>query len=423
VTASSEPIPAHRTRSSWLDRFDRPLLVGLAVTAGAALIYWLSNRIFAGTDRGDLFYLADAFLHGRTWLDTRLGFQDVIVANGHVYVPFGPFPGIALIPIVAVVGPHVANQLEPGINAALAASCVGLAWWFTGRAGVRSLIDRFFLVILLGFSTQIWWITTRGGVWHTGQLIATILTLLCLIELWGSRRAWLIGLLAGFAFLTRAPIAFAVPFYALLLAGDRIWEPRRWPWRAWLELAVGFLPSIAFFFWYNADRFGSPFESGYGLAVLPDWLQAIRAHGLFSTYHIPMNINYLFLKVPKIIPTFPYFMPDGFGMSIFITSPGLLYAARARWRTSQVWWLALGALFVLIPTLLYYGGGWLQYGYRYAMDSIPLVWAICCLAAVRDEDARDNLGWEGPGIGPGWMLLILFGVLVGLGGVYWAYHL
>jgi hypothetical protein len=51
------------------------------------------------------------------------------------------------------------------------------------------------------------------------------------------RWPWLIGLLAGAAFLSRAPLALAVPFYALLLAGDRIWEPRRWPWRAWLGLA------------------------------------------------------------------------------------------------------------------------------------------------------------------------------------------
>src|SRR4029079_13691861 len=86
--------------------------------------------------------------------------------------------------------------------------------------GVQKLWDRLWLVALLGFSTQILWITTRGGVWHTGELIATLLTLGCLIELWGKRRAWLIGLLAGAAFLTRAPLAFAVPFYALMLIPD-----------------------------------------------------------------------------------------------------------------------------------------------------------------------------------------------------------
>jgi hypothetical protein len=409
-------------RALFLNRFDRTTLIGLGATVAAFLVYWLSNRMYDAT-RGDFFYLADAFLHGHVWIDTRLGYQDVILSGGHLYLPFAPFPAVALMPIVALTGPEVADQWETGINAALAASTVGLAWWFTARAGVRSLVDRFFLVLLLGFSTQIWWVTTRGGVWHTGQLIATILTLGCLIELWGSRRAFLIGLLAGFAFLTRAPLAFAIPFYALLLAGDRIWEPSRWPWRAWLQLAVGVGPSIAFFFWYNAARFGSPLESGYGLALLPAWLEAQRQHGLFSTYHVPMNLYYLFGKVPKIIDQFPYFQPDGLGMSIFITSPGLLYAVRAPWRTSRVWWLAGAALLVLIPTLLYYGGGWLQYGYRYALDSIPFVWAMCALAAARDEDVRESVGLDGAAIGVGWRWLILFGVLVGAGGVYWAYHL
>jgi hypothetical protein len=103
-------------------------------------------------------------------------------------------------------------------------------------------------------------------------------------------------------------------------------------------------------------------------------------------------------------------------MSIFFTSPGLLYALRAPWRSSRAWWLLLAAILVLIPTLLYYGGGWLQYGYRYALDSIPFVWALCALAAREDEERGDGMG----GI---WQVLVGFGVLVGAIGVYWAYHL
>src|SRR6185436_4681329 len=120
--------------------------------------------------------------------------------------------------------------------------------------GVARLRDRFALTVLFGFSTQILWVTTRGGVWHTGHLIATLLTFACLIEIWSGRRAWLVGLLAGAAFLTRAPLAFAVPFYALLLADVRWpvpWRPP-WPvpWRNWTWLAVGVLPSVVFFFAY-----------------------------------------------------------------------------------------------------------------------------------------------------------------------------
>jgi hypothetical protein len=385
---------------------DRGTLAGFAVVAVSAVLYWLANRQF-DAGRGDFFYLADAFLHGRTWLDVRLGPNDVILRGGHYYVPFAPFPAIALMPLIALTGPLTADQIESGINAVLAAGSVGMCWWLLARIGVERLSDRLWLAVLFGFSTQILWITTRGGVWHTGHLIATILTFACLIEFEGRRRAWLIGLAAGAAFLTRAPLVFAVPFYALML-----YRPGPVPWRQWTWLALGVLPSIAFFFAYNVLRFGTPLESGYALATLPDWLERQRALGLFSIAHIPMNLDYFLVHLPRPIPTPPFFQPDGLGLSVFLTSPGLLFALRADWRQPRSWWLAGATIAVLIPTLLYYGGGWLQYGYRYFLDSVPFVMALCASAAV----VRGGVGW-------GWRLLIAFGVLVGAVGVYWAYNL
>ena len=61
---------------------------------------------------------------------------------------------------------------------------------------------------------------------------------------------------------------------------------------------------------------------------------------------------------------------------------------------------------VLIPTLLYYGGGWLQFGYRYFLDSIPFVWALGALGVARrgpspvvglDADRLERA--DGPGRG------------------------
>ncbi len=398
-----------------------PLLAGVAVALAAFFVYWLSNRLY-DAGRGDLFYLADAFLHGRTSISVVLGPNDVIYFNNQVYVPFAPFPAIVLMPLVALIGPVTADQWETGINAGLAAFVVLLAWWVAGRIGASRLRDRLALAILLGFSTQVWWVTTRGGVWHTGHLVAMILTLVLLAEMFGRRRALLMGLLVGMAFLTRAPVAFAAPAVALWLIPDDVpLTPRRaavraWlgrlPWPDWVLLGLGLLPSLGFFFWYNVVRFGSPLESGYALATLPEWLQVQRAQGLFSLSHVAMNIDYLFQKVPALIPDFPYFRPDGLGMSVFITSPALLLAVRSPWRERRSWWLLLAAVLVLIPTLLYYGGGWLQYGYRYFLDSIPFVWALVAMGVVH----RGSIRWWG------W-LLIGWGVLVGLGGVYWAYNL
>jgi hypothetical protein len=143
---------------------------------------------------------------------------------------------------------------------------------------------------------------------------------------------------------------------------------------------------------------------------LPPFLEQQRALGLFAIAHLSMNLDYLFFHLPRLIAEPPFFKPDGLGLSIFLTSPGLLYAVRADWRRSSSWLLLGAAIAVLVPSLLYYGGGWLQYGYRYALDSVPFVIALCASAAAI----------RGP-ISFGWRLLILFGVVVMFAGVYWAY--
>jgi len=400
-----------RARLNW------GVAAGIAIAIGAAIVYWFSGRDF-DAGRGDFFYLADAFLHGRTWLDFRPGPDDVIQVGSRFYVPFAPFPAIALIPLVAITGAVGADHIESGVDAVLGGSAVWLCWVLLGRLGVVRLADRIWLVVLFAFSTPLWWVTLRCGVWHTGQIIATMLTLGCLIELWGRRRPLLVGLLAGAAFLTRAPLAFAVPFYLLLVdrrlteerraEGDVRAAIRRWPLRRWALLAAGVLPSIAFFFWYNAVRFGSPLESGYALAALPAWLEAERRIGLFSLEHVPMNIDYLFLHMPMIIPDPPFLKPDGLGLSVFLTSPALLLAAFADWASPRARLLLGAAVAVLIPTLLYYGGGWLQYSYRYLLDSVPFLIALAGLAVAR----AGRLSWR-------WKAAIVFGVVINAGGPYW----
>jgi hypothetical protein len=397
------------------------LLFGIAAVVVSFVAYTLASlRFDAG--RPDFFYLADAFLHGRFWLDHPFGPWDNVIVGDRVYVPFAPFPAIAELPLVAIFGPARLDQWEQVVDSAFAAIDVGLCWWLMGRIGVRVVVERIWLVFLFGFSTQILWVTTRGGVWHTGHLIAAMVTLAALVETFGRRRPWLLGLLIGAGFLTRAPLALAVPFFAWAIADGRAarpGDPRGWPWRAWVGYGLAIAPSVAFALWYDQVRFGSPLESGYGLATLPPFLERLRAQGMFSIDHVAMNLDYLLWHLPAfttvaadgstrlLIPP----RPDGLGLSILLTSPGLLLALLADWRRRMTIALGLTALVVLIPSLLYYGGGWLQFGYRYALDSIPFVMAIVGLAV-----ARRGL--------PAWgKVLIVFGMAVNLLGVYWAYNL
>ena len=178
----------------------------------------------------------------------------------------------------------------------------------------------------------------------------------------------------------------------------------------WALLALGLVPPLVFFLVQPRPlRLAAGVR--YALATLPQWLENQRQLGLFALAHVPMNIDYLFLKLPAFTSEFPYFRPDGLGMSVFFTSPGLLLAARAPWRDARSWILLLAAVLVLIPTLLYYGGGWLQYG-----------------SATSWTPSRSSGRWWRWGSSPRrdavvGLDAILWGVLIGLGGVYWAYHL
>jgi hypothetical protein len=360
-------------------------------------------------DRPDFFYLADAFLHGRTWLSQSLGIYDFVQVGPRFYVPFAPFPALGLLPLVALVGPASASQSEPLIDAGLVVISLALLWRLANRLGVKRLTDLTWLVVLFGLSTVTWWVAMRGGVWHTGQLVASVFTFAALLEAHGRRRPLVLGLLGGAGFLSRPTLAAALPYWAWrsLPQGGR--TDLATAVRRLVLVGVGALPAVLFALWYNATRFGDPLESGYALAVLPPFLEAQRVKGLFSLQHVPMNLQYLFLEVPRLVPRFPWIAPDGLGLSILLTSPGLLLAKRADWRGREAILLGLTALLVLIPSLLYYGGGWFQYGYRYALDSIPFVMAICALAAAR------------VGISRRWQLAIVFGVLVNAFGVLWNY--
>ncbi|HEY5435812.1 MAG TPA: hypothetical protein VIK13_11315 [Candidatus Limnocylindrales bacterium] len=375
-------------------------LVGLVLFVSA---FWVR------VGRPEFFYLADAFLHGRTWLDSTFGIYDFVQQGARFYVPFAPFPALGLAPLVALVGPAVAAASEPVVNVGLAMTSLALLWRLADRFGVARTADRVWLVVLFGLSTATWWITMLGGVWHTGQLFASVLTFAGLLEAHGRRRPLVLGLLGGAAFLSRATLVAAFPYWAWRSLPDGGRTQLTDAAQRLALLTVGAAPAFLFALWYNAARFGSPLESGYALATLPPFLDALRAEGLFSVRHLPMNLQYLLLEVPGLVPRFPWIAPDGFGMSILLTSPGLLLAARADWRRRETVVLGLSALLVLIPSLLYYGGGWFQYGYRYALDAIPLVMMTCALGAAR------------AGISLRWQIAIVFGVAVNLLGVLWYY--
>jgi uncharacterized membrane protein len=67
-------------------------------------------------------------------------------------------------------------------------------------------------------------------------------------------------------------------------------------------------------------------------------------------------------------------------LSLVISTPLLIFAFFAPWREKSSQAMALAALLVAIPNLLYYNTGYLQAGYRYALDFLPFLFILIALA-------------------------------------------
>ncbi len=371
------------------------------------MVAYLATDLGRSAGRPDFYYLADAFLHGRLWLEAPIFPTDSVVVGDRTYLPFGPLMSIVLVPLVALLGPDRAAAGEPAINALMASGSLALVAVLVQRVARLTGSERVWLVLFFGFSTPLWWLVLNGGVWHEAQILATVISLAFLVEAFGRRRPVLLGALLGAVFLCRPPVILALPFAAWVVArdaadpGDRL--------RRIATVAMAAAPGMAIALWYNAVRFGSPLESGYGLAAIPDFLATLRAQGLFSFAHVPMNLDYLLWHLPRFRLAPAFIVPDGFGMSIALTSPALVLALRADRRSPESLVLAGTCLLVLIPSLLYYGGGWFQFGYRYALDFLPFTIPILARAVERSGLPRWGIA------------LIVLGCAVNAAGILWAY--
>ena len=144
---------------------------------------------------------------------------------------------------------------------------------------------------------------------------------------------------------------------------------------------------------YNAARFGSPFETGYGISVLTmNALTRSRAQGVLSLRHVPHNLQSLLFNGFGYRGRFPFLAAHSNGHSILLTSPALLAAVGAgiRSRTAAVLWASV--VLITAVLLVYYGGGGrTTYGYRYLLDATPFLLALTAMAARRQFGALERL--------------------------------
>lgn len=320
--------------------------------------------------------LAQAFLHGRAWIDWPGAYIDALQYAGRYYIIEAPLPAILLLPFTAIFGLQTNQTL---LAIVLAAVAVGAAWELGERFGLRASANAWICAFLLA-GTDLLWCATLGDVWFIAHVSAVAFTLLALAELAGKRRGWLVALFAACAFESRFSMVLALPAYAYLLLAPRRRMTELIPFASVL-IAVG-----ALWVFYNRARWGTWSDIGYTTWYHQD--QAGMPFGSpFRLIYLPYQFWSFFIQAPTRVAAFPWLRPEYSGVALTWTSPALILAFFARAPVRWVIALWSAALLTALPNFLYYVNGFAQFGMRHALDFEPFLVALMMLA-VRDRFPR-----------------------------------
>lgn len=352
----------------------------ILVTATLAIaLAWPFVDVSLGGDH--YLFLARSFLHARLDVDSIPSFYgDFVSSGGHKYLPFGPVPALLLVPFVPLM-----NAGVPMVWAGYLLTAVNAFLFYRLLEDVDVPRESRAWGTLLYFAGTPYLGVAIGGIsTYFAHIVCTFFLLIAIRESLRGKRWVIAGLCIGLAAGARMTAIFAVPFFLyMILQSDRKSV-------AMIKLAFGLAIPVAAIAAYNAMRFGSPLETGFGLAELyTPTLDQARNVGLFSIAHIPKNLFMMLFKGVDAIPgdgaavlRFPFITPSKWGMGLLFTSPALLYALRApRSNHVRASWLVIP--FILVPIVMYYGIGYVQFGYRYALDFMPFLALLASIGLPR----------------------------------------
>ncbi len=351
----------------------------IELTAGAIILLVLWPMIDVSLGGDHYVFLAHRLVEGRLDVDNlpRI-YGDYVVSHGHKYLPFGPLPAVLLVPFLPLL-----NIGMPMVLAGYAFSAINVVLFYRVLK-VAGISDerRHWATLLYFCGTPYLSVTLVGISTYFAHIVVTTFLLIAIWEALGRRRFLLVGLCLGLAASARLTALFAFPFFIWMVWAERESKEKNPAVAAqFLAVIVGLLAPLLILFWYNYARFGNPMDTGFEKATLyRDVLYKARSVGLFSVEHIPKNLFMMLLQGPQpvggdgaAVLRFPYIEPSPWGMGLFFTSPALLYIFRAprKERLVQACWLATIA--TLVPIVTYYGIGYVQFGYRYALDFMPFL--------------------------------------------------
>ena len=331
--------------------------------------------------------LADAFLHGQLHLRNPSYTHDLVLFGGRYYLYWPPVPALVFMPLVAVWGGALSDNLV--------AALIGTLNVWLLMQGCRVLSRRFSLGlqtrdvaalgVFWGLGTVHFYLSSTADVWFISQVMAQTWLLAAVLSFVSGRLLLISGLLFALTAYTRNDLVFAGFFF---LALHRALLPRRRGpqfFRDALIFVFPFLVCSVLNGWYNRARFGDAFENGLQYHQMSDYFaENFRQHGYFSLHYLRYNFFVEVLHAPTLIGSPPFIREEqeGFGFLwasplFFMLVPALVWwlhraVARRDGLPASRWWLSGGSLAAAVPIaitiFLIMGTGWVQFGARYTLD-------------------------------------------------------
>jgi hypothetical protein len=286
---------------------------------------------------------------------------------------------VLMLPQALVHGRHANDVATTVLLAALALPLLFVVLRRLAGAGLSGRTPRedLWLVGALAFGSVFFFSAVQGRVWYTAHVVGVLLALgyaWCAIE---ARRPILAGVCLGLAAVTRTPMAFMFPLFLF-----EAWRMTgRGDLRAFLLTALRFAAPVvviaAAAMAYNVARFGEATEFGHIYLEVRQQAQ-IEQTGMFSHHYLSRNLAVAFTLLPTFSAEAPYVRVSGHGLALWFTTPVLLYLLWPLKRNPLYRPLWITVALVAVPTLFYQNSGWVQFGYRFALDY--LVFLILLLA-------------------------------------------
>jgi len=344
----------------------------------AALIGWVGKTKYSFFD-----LLAESFLQGQLYIENPPYTHDLTLYKGKWYAPMPPLPAVLLMPLAYLVG---ATNISTSYLSMVASAFNGvLLFLILKELNARKWISLstcgiFILVILFLFGTPHLWMGISGRGWYFSQILTLLFLALAAYATLRKKSVWLIGALIAIAITARPTGIMTSPFYFAIAMQIKKEEGMEVTLKEAAQWIAKTIPSIVLaiigLLFYNYFRFENFFDFGYvTVNAGPEIVHNVQTWGTFSTHFIPINLQVMLFKLPFWNPGGRWLIePSATGMSIFLTTPALLYLFR---RYSKDWWVigSWAAVFLTVGLLsLYHNTGAHQFGYRYILDFlVPLM--------------------------------------------------